>query len=259
MSNKDLFYLNDDVITHILSFCSKEDMFVLRHSNKYFNNRIKKIKIPFHHIFSSINLLEFYLKHSFIQKEKKNWYKFALSESNVDVFNFLYNYIGKEHLNKRFFTKAIEKGNLNILKWLIEKKVSYPFIYTLFLFEEDKHIFKYLSNNLIYTDSQLYTFLKEKNNRTKENLKWIFNSSPLLKNDACEIAIQLNDLNLLKCCVSLKCDISSHSYIYAFQHRNYELLNYMSDVCSLKLYKSIIVEIKYINDKKLYKWIEEHC
>jgi len=194
--------LNCDSLKVVSSFLNNDELFFYVQTCRDFYDSVdknKKIYIPpKSFIFSNVKYLEWLDDYKDFKVEKNRMYQLGIEYGNCDVLDFIYCKIGKYYMSSILYKYALIQNNIDKLKWLKKNNCLYNES-TKYLGTFDvpltSPVYKWIKNELIFDDDNFYNFLQ--NEKNVNNIEWVLKSIPRFEEDFCELAVSLNDIQLL--------------------------------------------------------------
>jgi hypothetical protein len=190
MDNLDIF-----VVKNILDFVDNKEYISISEVCKKFNYAIEflslQVKIPNRKlIYSSISYMEYAYDHGYTRFS----YIYAISHnSKIDILDWIYNNM-EIKLKNVVFNIALEKGNINTLKWLRKKKCLYNTSLISSSIRYKKEIVYWMSNNLFWREQDLIPLIK---NNDYNTLTWVLKCVPSLGYNLRDIISETGNKNML--------------------------------------------------------------
>jgi Ankyrin repeats (3 copies) len=223
--------LNDDVLSHILTFVDKNEVIFLKETCKIFYEALKNFRTQFPKktlVFSDIKFLDWAIDHEYkIEKKKMFVHAIKYGHKPKKILQYLMDEIDhcSRYLTPKLHALAIEKGQISTLQWLIKNRCRYDSkIFDAFAPLE---IYNWVFENYVWNEKQLSHIIEEDK---LEKLKWVLDSLPFLSDFVCDIAAECNSDKILKWSVRNRfpygedtianCALNGNLKMIKFLHKN---------------------------------------
>jgi len=224
--------LNRDILNVISEFLNNDDLFFYVQTCRDFRDSVnKKIYLPYmSFIFSNVKYLEWIDEFKDFKTNKLYMFKLGIMHGNCDVLDYIKYKIGDKYFSSDLYEEACYVPySIDKLNWLKKNRCNYSenTKYSLsFDIPLTSKIHRWINDELIFDEDKFYYFLKY-NIYDYDSIDWILKSIPRLKEDFCEIAVSLNNIELLNWGIENDCSLSIHCCSRAASIGNLDLLKFL--------------------------------
>lgn len=220
MNNFDIF-----ILKNIIVFMDNNEYMSLSEVSKNFNNAISflllRSRFPRKRlIYSSQSYIEYIYDHNFSQFS----YIHAISYNcSIEVLEWLYNNT-KLNLDKNVFNTALQKGNIDTLNWLKDKKCLYDINILSYTMMYNKDIINWMNKNLYWLEEDLFPLVR---NNNYDALSWVIKCVPSITYKLIDIISEIGNLNMLEWAYNLNYKFSTVSCANASRNGHFEILKWL--------------------------------
>lgn len=193
--------LNHDILNEITQFLGNDDLFFYVQTCRDFSDSVgkhKNIYIPSKSlVFSDVKYLKWLENFKDFKVSKFDMFEYGVQYGNCDILDYIYFKIGKYYMPSKLYDFVINQNNIDKLNWLKKNKCYYnenTKYLNSFHIPLTSPVFRWIKEELIFDDDKFYDLLKQNDYDT---IEWVLKSIPRFEEDFCELAISLNNINLL--------------------------------------------------------------
>jgi hypothetical protein len=225
---------NRDILNEITQFLNNDDLFFYVQTCRDFCDSVGKhkcITIPINSlVFSDVKYLKWLEDFKDFKIDKFDMFEYGIKYGNCDVLDYIYFKIGKYYMPSKLYDFAcMHKNSIENLNWLKKNKCYYnenTKYLNSFHIPLTSPVYKWIKEELIFDDDKFYDLLKN-NTNDYESIDWVLKSIPRFEEDFCELAISLNDINLLNWGIEKRFPMSALCCSRAASLGNLEMLKYL--------------------------------